>query len=180
MLGGVAAAWASDFVPGRRDWRTAPETASWWRRAGDGLTLACGLVAAAPDADLLFGVHRTFSHSVAAAGTAGVLAAAIAAKMRRPVLRVALMIAAAWLSHIVLDWMAADYVPPYGIQAFWPFSEAWCISGWDLFRQTERRHFFTIAAIRTNTVAVAQEIAILLPIVAIVWFARQRAMRRFQ
>ena len=34
VLGGVVAAWAVDLVPGDRVWRTAPDRASWFARAG--------------------------------------------------------------------------------------------------------------------------------------------------
>ena len=46
-LAGAAAAWFADLVPGDRDWRTAPPTASWYRRAGNGLTLLCALLVVA-------------------------------------------------------------------------------------------------------------------------------------
>ena len=58
-LAGVAAAWTVDLIPGDRAWRTAPASASWYRRAGDGLTLRCAALGAAPDLDL---VVRHASH----------------------------------------------------------------------------------------------------------------------
>lgn len=177
-IAGVAAAWTADLLPGRRAWRAAPPTASWWRRAGDGLTLACLALATIPDADLLFHIHRSYSHSAGAVILAGVVAAAIAARRHRPVARVALMCAAAYATHLLLDWLSADTLPPYGIQAFWPFSSVWVISGWDLFRQTERGHFVSAAAIWANLKAIAQELAILAPIAAIVWLVRVKALAR--
>ena len=83
-LAGAAAAWSVDLVPGRRAWRTAPPTASWYRRAGNGLTLVCAALAAVPDADLLFRLHRTFSHSIGAVVLVGILAAAIGVLTNRP------------------------------------------------------------------------------------------------
>src|SRR2546430_2248184 len=80
---------------------------------------------------------------------------------RLPAIRVAFMCAAAYATHRVLDWLAVDALPPYGIQAFWPFSDAWVISGWNLFRQTELRHFLSAATMWTNLQAMAQEMAIL-------------------
>jgi len=177
-LAGAAAAWTADLVPGDRAWRTAPPTASWYRRAGDGLTLACAVLAAIPDADLLFHFHRTFSHSVGAVMIAGVAAAAWAVRRRAPVLRVALMCAAAYGTHIVLDWLAADTLPPYGLQALWPFSSGWFISGWDLFPQTERRRFLSAATMWVNTKAMAQELAILVPVVWLIWLVRVKALAR--
>src|SRR5262249_55012377 len=137
-LAGVAAAWTADLIPGHRVWRPAAQTASWYRRAGGGLTLACLILAAAPDADLLIHPHRTYTHSGGGVAIVGVLAAGVAALRRdKPVVRIALTCAAAYATHLVLDWLSADSLPPYGLQMWWPFSDAWAISGWDLFVQTE-------------------------------------------
>src|SRR5580704_13032427 len=93
-LGGAAAAWTADLVPGDRRWRAAPPTASWYERAGSGLTLTCVLLAALPDVDLLFHLHRTYSHSLGAVTFVGLAAAAMAARANRPVARIGLMCAA--------------------------------------------------------------------------------------
>jgi len=177
-LAGVAAAWTADLVPGNRAWRTAPATASWSRRAGNGLTVTCLLLAAAPDLDLLTRSHRRVTHSIGAVIVAGIVAALVAAVRRRPVLRIALMCAGAYATHLFLDWLAVDRQPPYGLQMFWPFSHAWLISGWDVFRQTERYAFFSPATIWTNSLAVLQEIAILAPPVVALWFIRVKALAR--
>jgi membrane-bound metal-dependent hydrolase YbcI (DUF457 family) len=177
-LAGAAAAWCADLVPGDRAWRTAPATASWYRRAGNGLTLICAGLAASPDLDLLFGSHRTYTHSIGATLVVGVIAAIVAVRMRRPPGRVALMCAGAYATHLVLDWMAVDTLPPYGLQAFWPISDRWVISGWDVFRQTERWHFFSVATIWTNFKAVVQEVAILGPCVLVVWLVRVKTLAR--
>ena len=42
-LAGLAVAWAADLLPGERAWRVAPATASWYRRAGNGLTVTCAV-----------------------------------------------------------------------------------------------------------------------------------------
>ena len=131
-----------------------------------------------PDADLFFHFHRGITHSIGAVIAVGVVAAAVALSVRRPVWRVALMCAGAYATHLILDWMAVDTLPPYGIQAFWPFSARWLISGWDLFRQTERRHFLSASAIWINLEAIAQEIAILAPIVVVLWLVRVKALAR--
>src|SRR5262245_36845496 len=80
MLAGLAVAWGADLVPGRRAWRTAPPRGPWYERAGDGLTVACALLAAAPDLDLLLATHRSFTHSVTAGVTVGLVAAAWGAR----------------------------------------------------------------------------------------------------
>ena len=177
-LGGVAAAWTADLVSGRRAWRTAPAAASWYRRAGNGLTLVCAVVGAIADADLLFRIHRTFSHSIGAVIVVGMLAGAIAAAWNRPVVRVASMCAAAYGTHLLLDWLAVDLMPPYGIQVFWPFSDAWYISPWIVFRQIERARLFSATTLRLNALAVAQELLILGPIAVAIWLVRVKALAR--
>lgn len=175
-LGGVAAAWLVDLIPGPRAWRSARASASWFKRAGNGLTVACAALAIAPDLDVLVGGHRMMTHSVGAVIIVGLAAAAIAAYAERPILRVALMCAAAYGTHPLLDLLAVDRFWPYGLQLLWPFSQAWLISGWDLFALTERRDLMTLPAIRQNAAAVAQEIAILGPLVVLLWLIRVKTL----
>jgi membrane-bound metal-dependent hydrolase YbcI (DUF457 family) len=177
-LAGAAAAWSVDLVPGRRAWRTAPPAASWYRRAGDGLTLVCVVLAAIPDADLLFRIHRTFSHSIGAVIVVGILAGAVAALTNRPVVRIASMCAAAYGTHLLLDWLAVDLMPPYGIQLFWPFSDAWYISPWIVFRQIERARLLSAVTLRLNALAVTQELVVLAPMVIVIWLVRVKALAR--
>ncbi len=175
-LAGLAAVWIADLVPGDRDWRTAPPSASWYKRAGNGLTLACAVLSASPDLDLLVARHRTVTHSVAAVAFVAIFAAAMAARAGRPVARVAAMCAAAYATHLLLDWLAADAFPPRGIQWLWPLSHKWYISDTDWFRQTERRELFTAPSIIKNLQAIVQEIAILVPTLAAVWLVRVKAL----
>jgi membrane-bound metal-dependent hydrolase YbcI (DUF457 family) len=123
---------------------------------------------------LLFGVHRTATHSVMAVLVVVVVAVVVARKAEAPVVRVAALCGAAWASHLVLDWMAVDDFPPRGIQALWPFSRAWFISGWDLFAGTERHHLMTVASLRANARAAAGEVALVGPLAFWAWRARRR------
>jgi len=180
-LAGIAAAWAADLVPGDRAWRTASRFASWYARAGNGLTLGCACLAVVPDIDLVFlpfnpQGHRTVTHSVGAVLFVGLVAAVMALRARRPVARVVLMCAAAYATHLLIDWMGADNFPPRGLQLLWPFSHAWYISDWDVFRQTARRQITSPTIIRLNLLAIAQETAILLPIVVALWSVRVKAL----
>ena len=172
-LAGVAAAWTADLLPGDRAWRTAPSAGTWYQRAGGGLTLVCAGLGTAPDLDLLFVSHRTATHSLLAACFVGLLAAAVAAHGRRPVARVALICATAYASHLLLDWLGADSYPPRGIQLMWP-SQEWYISGLDIFRQAARQRIFTRGPMLANVRAILQEIAILLPVLALLWRFRIR------
>ena len=177
-LAGFATAWAADLVPGDRASRIAPATASLYVRAGNGLTLTCAALAMAPDLDLLMAGHRTLTHSIGATFFVALFAAAIAVSVGRPVLRVALTCAAAYGSHLLLDWLGADSSRPYGLRALWPFSDTYYISGLDIFRQTARRYITTPTVIGQNLLAVAQEIAILGPIAIALWLVRVKALAR--
>ena len=175
-LAGLAAAWAVDLVPGERAWRTAPVSAPWFRRAGNGLTAACVALGAAADLDLLFVTHRTVTHSAGAVILVALFAATLAANADRPVARVASMCAAAYATHLFLDWLSVDLSTPRGIQALWPFRYEWFISGLDLFQQTERRQLWTFATMVKNVRAILQEVAILAPFVVVLWLVRVKAL----
>ena len=171
-LAGIAVAWTADLIPGDRAARRVRGTATWYERAGGGLTVACAGLGAAPDLDLPFVTHRTVTHSIGAVFLVGLVAAVLAANARRPIARVALTCAAAYGSHLLLDWLGADSYLPLGIQLMWPINREWYISGLDLFRQTARLRIFTHGPMMTNLRAILQEIAILLPILALLWRVR--------
>jgi membrane-bound metal-dependent hydrolase YbcI (DUF457 family) len=188
VLAGIIVSLGADLIPRGRDSAKVPGTGTsdsgmkvrgtgaWHLRApGGGLTLACAGLAAAPDLDLAFVAHRTATHSLTAVVLVGVVAACLAASRGWPIARVALTCACAYGSHLLLDWLGEDFYPPRGIQLLWPISHDWYISGLDLFRQTARLRIFTRGPMLTNLRAVAQEIAILGPIVAALWLVRGRA-----
>jgi membrane-bound metal-dependent hydrolase YbcI (DUF457 family) len=175
-LAGIAVAWTADLMPGDRAWRTVPGTGTWYQRAGGGLTLACAGLGAAADLDLAFVAHRTVTHSVFAVCFVGLFCAALAANARRPIARIGLMCAAAYGSHLFLDWLGTDNNPPRGIQVLWPVSVTWFISGIDVFRQTARQEIWTEASMLKNLRAIVQEIAILGPTVVALWSVRVKAL----
>jgi len=84
--------------------------------------------------------------------------------------------ACAYASHLLLDWLGADTLPPVGLQVFWPFVDRFFASGLDLFAQTERRHPFSGPTLVQNLWAAAQEIAILGPVVLLAWLVRVKAL----
>ena len=179
-LGGVAVAWSADLADGRR---SSPR-----------LVAVCAGLGMLPDADLLFaGAHRTATHSITAAALTFIIAAVVTGQVTRcqtpssgvrhaPMVsdtwRTAALCGLAYASHLLLDWLGADYFPPFGIQLLWPFSDRWFISNVDLFRQTARRSFLTPPIIRQNALAVAQEIAILAPILLVLWLVRVKTAAR--
>ncbi len=173
-LAGVAVAWSADLADGRRSSRR--------------LVLVFAGLGMLPDADLLFpGAHRTATHSITAAVLTFIIAAVVTGEVtglrasRFGALarwRTATVCGLAYASHLLLDWLGADYFPPFGIQLLWPFSDRWFMSNVDLFRQTARRDFLTPPIIRQNALAVAQEIAILAPILLVLWLVRVKTAAR--
>lgn len=90
-----------------------------------------------PDFDFLIGfvagrpglVHRGVSHTIGAAVAFGVFAGGVArSRWRAPFLPAALAFAAAYGSHLLLDWLTVDSRPPEGGQFLWPFSDAYYIA----------------------------------------------------
>ena len=87
--------------------------------------------------------------------------------------RVVALCAAAHASHIVTDWLGADRSEPAGIQALWPWSDRFFISGWDLFPQIERRDIFSINSMLINLNAFVWELLLTGSVAAIVWWLRR-------
>jgi membrane-bound metal-dependent hydrolase YbcI (DUF457 family) len=176
-LAGIAVAWGADVVPGSRTSPARTRAMDWYHAAGGGLTLACAILAAAPDLDLLFmRFHRTATHSLISIAFVALISAIVAGRLHQPVLRVAAVCAAAWGSHIVLDWLSADQSVPKGIQILWPFDATWFISGWDIFPGTERRRLFSATTIAQNATSLFYELAWIVPVVVFLWFMRERRL----
>ena len=93
-------------------------------------------------------------------------------------LRVAAICAAAYGSHLLLDWLAIDRRMPYGLQVLWPFSDGWYISGLDVFPQTERRNLLSLATLHINLRAMAFETAVMLPVLGLVWLVHVKTVTR--
>jgi hypothetical protein len=141
-LGAAAAGWAVDS-----------QRPSLHRTA---LLVAVGL---APDLDLAFGTHSTYTHSVGAVA----LVSAIAWFATRDA-RLTAAIAAAWASHLLLDWMGSDTRDPIGIMALWPFSAEHYQSELYLFDAISRRYWMPEQFVWGNLKAAWREVAILLPV----------------
>jgi inner membrane protein len=174
-LAGIAAGWLVDPAPAR------DAQGAMWRAA------MFGAAAMAPDIDLLFGAHRGPTHGLGAAVLAGVfvwilegqaarltagrVSSADAGSLSR--VRFALAIALAYVSHTLLDWLGNDTSPPIGIMALWPFSPDYYQSGLPVFMGISRQYWLREFWV-SNARALAGELAILLPLVALVFFARRR------
>src|SRR3954468_17562607 len=108
-------------------WVIAPPSS---RRQAAGWGSLFAFAAMAPDLDLIVGVHRGPTHSLAAAVAAGALTWMVSAAGSRIAqgsgsrahpgsqrTRAALAVAAAYATHTVLDWLSADSSAPFGIMA---------------------------------------------------------------
>lgn len=135
--------------------------------------LAFGVLGLAPDLDFLFGTHSTYSHSIGAAVIVGV-GAAVVLKTKRVPVWLGPACAAAYGSHILLDWLGTDSVAPIGVMALWPFTEQHFHAGLRWFMSIERGDFLAPTWIH-NARAAARELLILGPIAAlVVWWARKQ------
>jgi hypothetical protein len=169
MLGGVAAGWlvADRAGPASRDRLAA--TRGWlpvWVRASWRQAAVLGGLGVAPDLDLLAGTHSTYTHSV---GAVALVFVAALLWTRAP--RLAAAAAAAWGSHILLDWLGSDTTPPIGIMALWPFTDAYYQSPFFVFMAISRR-YWQPGFLAHNTLAALREVLILLPIAAAVGWRR--------
>jgi inner membrane protein len=161
-LAAVAAGWVVD--PPRAGDRSAA-----WKRAA--LFAAAGVAA---DLDLIVGAHSGPTHSLGAAAIAGVVAwVCLRGIGWRGGGITACAIALAYASHTLLDWLGADSSPPIGIMALWPFSCDYYESQVHVFLAISRRYWLP-EFWASNARALAGELVILLPLAALVFFARRR------
>jgi inner membrane protein len=177
VLGGIAAGWIVAGVPaGEQGGRGRTDRA--WREAA-----LFGALGALPDVDLLFGAHSGPTHSVGAAALAGIVVGLVAVRHRllAPATRAVTAIAAcaaAYGSHVLLDWLARDTTAPIGVMALWPFQREHYESNLHLFMAISRRYYQGWTFVRQNGLALLRELALLVPILVLVIVLRPRAPRR--
>jgi membrane-bound metal-dependent hydrolase YbcI (DUF457 family) len=162
-LGGLAAGWA---VAGPAEDRRA-----LWTQ-----TLLFMALGAAPDLDLLTRHHRYETHSVGAAVIAGAIAALVRLPVARTRGRIFWAATAAWATHPLMDMLAPDRWPPIGVEAFWPFSRGFYITGLNIFLPVAR-NLYSWSTWTHDARAAVRETLVLVPIVALVWWIRTRTSR---
>jgi membrane-bound metal-dependent hydrolase YbcI (DUF457 family) len=143
--------------------------------AQQGSRFPLGLVVAAavaPDLDFAWGRHNQETHSLGAAIAAGL---AVLAWKKQP--RLAVAVTLAWASHVLFDWLGSDTTPPLGVMALWPLSSSYYFADAFFFEAISRRYWLD-NFVTHNLWAVAREILILGPVLAIVMAVRSRARRR--
>ena len=108
-----------------------------------------------------------------AALIAGLVAAGVSPAKGR--LRLALACAAAYGSHILLDWLGTDTSAPIGIMALWPFATGYFEAGLHLFPAVSRRYWQPELFWLQNLRALVTELLILGPVLVAVWISRRRS-----
>jgi membrane-bound metal-dependent hydrolase YbcI (DUF457 family) len=155
-LGGIAAAFLVDSF--RRRPVLSPA-----------LLAASAVAAMAPDLDLLVGSHRTYTHSVGAVFIVGIVSWLIMQRRAPSALRAAVIVMAAYGSHLLLDWMGKDTSIPPGFTALWPFSSDYYVSGWNVFGEISRRYWLPQEFVLGNLRALSWELAVLTPLLFVAW-----------
>ncbi len=142
----------------------------------------CVILANAPDVDYLFGLfagrfnafHQTVTHT-------GVWVAALAlalwllARGRRrtkPGWSFPFLLALLG-SHLLLDWLTADYSPPAGLTIGWPWSDRIWHASVSLFPAPAKSGWASLASWH-NLRVLAWEAALTLPLPALAWLIQSR------
>jgi membrane-bound metal-dependent hydrolase YbcI (DUF457 family) len=160
--------------------------AAYDRHARDNYVLAVGAVVSACFADTDFAmsvvagrnIHHYFTHSLGFTALWALVFFAVAKWVRRdrPGWDAAVL-GVAYLSHVLLDMLSKDTGAPYGVELFWPFSDSFHISPVLIFDEIWRGSLARLFGLH-NWLAVAREVAIVGPFVALVWWLRGRDRNR--
>jgi membrane-bound metal-dependent hydrolase YbcI (DUF457 family) len=153
---------AADRTPAGRGAPLTPVTAAVW----------CATAAMVPDMDFLWGRHNMETHSLGAAALAGV---AVLAWTRGNGVRLAWLVAVAWSTHVLFDWLGSDDTPPLGVMALWPVTSNFYFAHAYVFEAISRRTYLPNFWSH-NAMAVVRELAILGPLAALAAW-RGRASR---
>jgi membrane-bound metal-dependent hydrolase YbcI (DUF457 family) len=144
---------------------------TWLCRSHTRVALVGAALAVAPDFDLVLpGAHRTYTHSVGAVAVVGVLSWLVLRRRHDPrdhprdAALVAVALAAAYASHLLLDWLGSDPSIPPGLAALWPFSWHFYISNLDVFTPISRRYWNPDEFVWGNLRAVVRELVIMVPV----------------
>ena len=159
-LAGVAAGCLIAGASNPRNTRLPALASAWCRALTDRRVVAFGVLGMLPDVDFLFGIHSAQTHSV---GATAVVALFVAVVWPRMGPRLALAAAAAYGTHVLLDWLGSDTTAPLGVMALWPFSSQFYLSDGYWFMSV-CREYWELGCWRHNVVGVLREVLILGPL----------------
>jgi inner membrane protein len=165
-----------------------------YRGAGDRLTGspwpalgACLFAANAPDLDFLPGLlvgdlgrfHHGPSHSIVSAILFGLLATVVFPFARTYAFAIGSL---NYLAHVLLDFLIDDPSQPYGVPLFWPFSNEYYMAPVTVFQKfdysPESASLIATLFSIDNFVAIAVEIGVLLPVLAVVLWSKSKSRKR--
>ena len=126
------------------------------------------LAAVVPDIDFAWGRHNMETHSLGAAVAAGL---AVFAWKRNA--RLAMAVTLSWASHVLFDWLGSDDTPPLGVMALWPLTSNFYFADAFVFEAISRRYWLD-NFVSHNAWAVAKEVLLLAPILALAWKVRRQ------
>jgi inner membrane protein len=140
-----------------------------------------------PDLDFLPGLlighpnvyHHGWTHSIVFCAAAAALITAILALAGKPnVLMTGGVCFIVLLSHLALDCLSMDRLPPRGLQVFWPFSDRYVFSPVAIFldvnKGLDNGTFLLRLATFHNVKTVLVEMVLLGPPAAWAWFGNRR------
>ena len=149
---------------------------------------ALWILSVLPDFDFIPGLvvghpniyHHGWTHSITfCAGVAAVIAVSLALSGKRYALKAGGVCLLVLLSHLVLDCLSKDRMPPYGLQVLWPFSERYVTSPVTVFldinKGLDNRTFVLRLFTFHNARTILVETCILGPLAAWTWYSSLRS-----
>jgi membrane-bound metal-dependent hydrolase YbcI (DUF457 family) len=145
-------------------------SASWSCRGQASVTLLrlAAVAGCAPDVDFFWGRHNMETHSLGAALAVGVVAWALSGKS----IRVGVVAALAVATHVLFDWLGSDDTPPLGVMALWPLTSRFYFADAFVFEAISRRYWLD-GFLAHNLYAVLMEVALLAPVIGVMWWLRR-------
>ena len=133
------------------------------------LLAASAALAVSPDLDIIAGLHRIYTHSIAAVAAVGIVSWLVLRTRTSDALPLTAVLTAAYASHALLDLLGKDTSPPLGLTVLWPLSSAYYLTGWNVFTEVSRRYWRPGEFIFGNLRALAWEMMVLVPILLLTW-----------
>jgi membrane-bound metal-dependent hydrolase YbcI (DUF457 family) len=164
-LGGLIVGLLLAPTPPRHAERRAPNASDRQQRQ---LIALCVGAACLPDIDFAWGRHNMETHSIVFALLLGAVAVAWTRSWR-----VAIACTLAAGTHVLFDWLGSDDFPPLGVMALWPWSSEFYFAEAYVFATISRRYWLP-GFVEHNVLAVLREVALLLPVVGMLWWVRRR------
>jgi len=128
--------------------------------------------------------HHQATHSLLAAGLVGLAIGDLVRRWRLKGLSWGLWGAGVYLTHIILDLLVNDPVPPFGVQLLWPLSSQYYIAPITPFARFDYFNpplgmIWTLLSPH-NLGTILTEILLMTPLVALSWYMGKNSRRGFR